>query len=327
MAKFSIGQIGLGAVGAHYVEHILQAHGSIAVFDSDSRKRRHWAKRGATVLSSPGSVAAVSDYVLLSLPSPTIVEQVMLGTDGVLSAAKNNSLIIDCSTIDPPTCQAMYAAAKAKGVAYVEAPISGGQPGGAGTDGARARNVTFMVGGDASDFRRAQNILKLIGKKWHHLGPSGSGSTVKLISNHLAGLYNLCVSEAFVLGAAAGFSAETLLTVFQDTDAKCFWMTDYFAPRMRSGDFEPGFTVDLQHKDHRLAGELASRLNVPVLFNQLALETYQMLKSQGLGGKDLVESVNFMARIANVDLKRPGRTSESTVPQAVARRRRRSDHA
>jgi 3-hydroxyisobutyrate dehydrogenase-like beta-hydroxyacid dehydrogenase len=327
MAKFSIGQIGLGAVGAHYADHILKAEGSIAVFDSDRLKRAYWAKRGATALDSPGAVASVSDYLLLSLPSPDAVKQVMQGQEGVLSAAKKGLLIIDCSTIDPPTCKAMYAAAKAKGMAYVEAPISGGQPGGAGTDGAKARNVTFMCGGEAGDFRRAQTILKLIGKKWHHLGPAGSGSTVKLISNHLAGLYNLCVSEAFVLGAAAGFDAKTLLKVFQDTDAKCFWMTDYFAPRLLRGDFEPGFSVDLQHKDHRLAGELASRLNVPVLFNQLALETYQMLKAQGLGGKDLVESVNFMARMANVDLKRPGESVATGPLEGDAKKTRRAARA
>ena len=141
--------------------------------------------------------------------------------------------------------------------------MSGGAPGGAGTDGARAATISFMVGGDADAFERAKPTLAILGKRWFYLGPSGTGSTVKLISNLMAGLHNLVASEAFVLGAAAGIEPETLLEVFDGTDAKSFWLTDYFAPRVRRRDFEPGFSVDLQYKDHRLASDLGRQLGVP----------------------------------------------------------------
>src|SRR5439155_1979056 len=116
--------------------------------------------------------------------------------------------------------------------------ISGGQPGGAGTDGARAANVTFMVGGEREAYERALPILELLGTRFFYLGPSGMGSTVKLISNLMSGLHNLVASEAFVLGAAAGIGPETLLEGFDETDARSFHLTDYFAPRIRRHDFE-----------------------------------------------------------------------------------------
>jgi 3-hydroxyisobutyrate dehydrogenase-like beta-hydroxyacid dehydrogenase len=139
-----------------------------------------------------------------------------------------------------------------------------------------------------------------------------------LISNLMAGLHNLVAAEAFVLGAAAGFSPETLFEVFDGTDAKSYWLTDYFAPRIRRRDFEPGFTVDLQYKDHRLAAELAQQLQVPALLNGLAVQLYQMLRAQGLGGKDLVEAVNQLGRMAGVDIYEPRKaaTSSGTIGQS-----------
>ena len=162
-----------------------------------------------------------------------------------------------------------------------------------------------MVGGDREAHERALPVLGLLGKHFFYLGPAGMGSTVKLISNLMAGLHNLVASEAFVLGAAAGIAPETLLEVFDQTDARSFHLTDYFAPRIRRHDFEPGFAVDLQYKDHRLAGELGKRLGVPLLFNELATQVYQMLRAQGLGGKDITETVNFLGTLGGADIYRP----------------------
>jgi 3-hydroxyisobutyrate dehydrogenase-like beta-hydroxyacid dehydrogenase len=147
--------------------------------------------------------------------------------------------------------------------------------------------------------------MEVLGKRFFYMGPAGSGSTVKLISNLVAGLHNLVDAEAFVLAAAAGISPQTLLDVFDGTDAKSFWLEHYFAPRIKRQDFEPGFAVDLQYKDHRLAEELAQQLKVPLLFNQLAVQFYQMMRAQGLGAKDLVEAVNFLGKLADVDIYNP----------------------
>lgn len=305
-----IGQIGLGAIGSIFTGHLLAAGKRLLVYDVDVERVRIAETRGARIGVSPAEVAGQVDVVVLSLPNPEADRASLLGENGVLSGAREGLLVIDFSTIDPWTARDLDTAAKARGVGYVEAPISGGEFGGAGTDGARAANVSFMVGGDADTFERAKPIMAILGKRFFHLGPAGRGSTVKLISNHIAGLHNLVAAEAFVLGAAAGIPPETLLEVFDGTDAKSFWLTEYFAPRIRRRDFDPGFSVDLQYKDHRLAEELGRALKVPLPLNAVAIQMYQMLRAQGLGSKDLVEAVNFLGGLAGTDIYEPQRKGD-----------------
>ncbi len=305
MEQQKLGLIGLGAIGQIYAGHLLKANGTLLVFDAVPEKMQPVVAQGATAAASAKDLAGQCDFIILSLPSPDAVDAALLGPEGVLAGANAGLTIIDTSTIDPDTCKRLYQAAQEKGVDYLETPVSGGEPGGAGTDGARAANISFMVGGDAAAFERAKPVMSILGKRFFHLGPAGSGSTVKLISNLMAGLHNLVATEAFVLGAAAGFSPETLLEVFDGTDARSFWLTEYFAPRIRRKDFEPGFSVDLQYKDHRLAADLGRKLKVPLLLNDIAVQTYQMLRAQGLGSKDLVETVNFWGKLANADIYNP----------------------
>jgi 3-hydroxyisobutyrate dehydrogenase-like beta-hydroxyacid dehydrogenase len=186
-------------------------------------------------------------------------------------------------------------------VDYLDAPVSGGEPFQTGVDGARAASMTFMVGGDAVAFARAQPVMEVLGSVWLHLGPSGSGSTVKLISNLCAGIHALVAAEAFTLGAACGFPPERLLEVFAHTDAKSFFMTDYVGPRVARGDVAPGFTVDLQLKDHRLAAELGHEQHVPLPFNGLAIDAWERLRAQGRGANDVTDAVFFSAEQARLD--------------------------
>lgn len=300
-----VGLIGLGAIGSIYAGHLLAATGVLAVYDLDADKVAAATAAGATAYDNSGALAAAADLIVLALSDPAAVADALEGEDGVLSGARPGALVVDLSTIDPPSCRRFHAAARERGVGYLEAPVSGGEPGGAGTEGARAANVSFLVGGEAADFERAKPVLSILGKRFFHLGPAGAGATVKLVSNHIAGLNNLVCAEAFALAAAAGVAPETLFEVFDGTDAKSFWMTHYFAPRVRARDFEPGFSVNLQHKDHRLAGELGRALEVPLPLNDLALELYQAMRAAGLGGKDLVAAVQFLGQGAVADIYAP----------------------
>jgi 3-hydroxyisobutyrate dehydrogenase-like beta-hydroxyacid dehydrogenase len=196
----------------------------------------------------------------------------------------------------------MHALAAERGIGYLDAPVSGGEPMSAGEVGARKANVSFIVGGDAADFERARPTMALLGKRFFHVGGPGAGSTVKLISNLMAGLHNLVAAEGFALGAA-GFSSEQLLEVFDGTDARSYHLTDYAAPRLAAGDFEPGFSIDLQHKDHRLAAELGRSLDVPLPLNDLALRLYEMIRAEGSGAKDIVEAFRFYGRLAHADIE------------------------
>lgn len=300
-----VGLLGLGIMGRIFAGHLTKAFGRLTVYDKDPDRLRRALPEGASPADSARGVGACSQIVVLALPSPQVVDEAVAGGEGILEGAGSGTLVVDLSTIDPFTCRRMYEAAARRGVQYLEAPVSGGEPGCAGMEGARAANITFMAAGDREAFEAARPIFEVLGRHWFFLGPPGTGAVVKLISNLVAGLNNLVAAEAFILGAAAGIPWQTLIEVFRHTDAKSYQMMDYMEPRLRRGDFTPGFSADLQYKDHRLAGELAQQLNIPLLLNALALQIYQSLRALGRGQNDFTDSMNLMAEWAGLDVLHP----------------------
>jgi 3-hydroxyisobutyrate dehydrogenase-like beta-hydroxyacid dehydrogenase len=285
---------------------LLRRFESVTIYDKASGVAAALADSGANVVSSPRAVAEASDMVLLALPSPSAVRDVLTSEDGLLSAVRAGTVIIDVSTIDPYTSREMYALAQERGAEYLDAPMSGGAPRGGGTEGARQASITFLVGGSEDAFQRARAVLETLGRRCLYLGPSGSGSTVKLISNYIAGVHNLAAAEALTLGAAAGFSPETLFSALSETDASSYFLSDYVAPRVSAKNYEAGFAVDLMLKDHRLVGALSDRLDVPMLLNDVATHIYEAVRASGRGQDDLVSAVGFMNALANVDIYKPG---------------------
>lgn len=299
--SLSVAQIGLGRVGVLYTEHLLEAGVALTAYDIVPERTAPLVRRGVTVATTIKETVAQVDYVLVALPDPDADRAALLGSEGAIAAAKPGTLFLDVSTIDPHTARDLYAAAKERQIDYVEAPVSGGEPMSAGTEGARKGNITFMAAGDEEAFHRAKPLMEILGKYYFYLGASGMGSTVKLISNHLSGLHNLIASEAFAIGKAIGIDPEVLFKVFEHTDANSYWLLNGFAPRIRANNYTPGFSVDLQYKDHRLMEDVAREFKVPMPFNAMALQTYQMLRARGDGGKDLVEAANFMAELAGCE--------------------------
>jgi 3-hydroxyisobutyrate dehydrogenase-like beta-hydroxyacid dehydrogenase len=307
----NVGLVGLGNVGLQYAQHLLKASDILTVYDKDESKMHSLIAIGAKPSLCSRELAMASDTVVLALPSPQAVQTEMFGDSGILAAGRDGCLIIDVSTIDPDTSARLYAEAKARGYHYLEAPMSGGEPGGAGQAGARAGTVTFMVGGDRASFERAGSVFAVLGRHAIYLGPIGTANTVKLISNLIAGLNMAVMAEGFVLGAAAGISHETLLKVFQHTDAKSYAMFEEFRPHLCANDYEGGFPIDLMYKDHKLAAELGQKYGVPLLFNQLALEVYQICRANGYGRKShtiVVEALATLARVKLFNKKEKGET-------------------
>lgn len=296
-----VAQLGLGAIGSIYAGHLLKADVRLKVFDREPAKAQGFAAQGAVAAASVTELVNDVDFILVSLPDPEAARAALMGPQGVLAQARAGSLVLDVSTIDPATARELAQLARSRGVDYIEAPVSGGEPMSAGTDGARRANITFMAAGDEAAFHRAKPLMAILGKFPLYLGPAGNGATIKLLSNHQAGLINLLNAEAFAMGRAAGIPEESLFKVFEHTDANSYWLHNYFKPRLRGNDYEPGFSVDLQYKDHRLMEDVARQFKVPMPFNALALQMYQILRARGDGAKDLVEAANLYAELANVD--------------------------
>ena len=303
--QYKLGQVGFGIMGKIYADHLMKANGQLILYDIDREQLERLAPEQAEQADTPRQVAESSEIIILALPSPEAVKSVVFGEDGILRGGQPGALILDISTIDPLTSQQVSRAAREKGISYLEAPISGGEPLSAGTDGARKANITFMCGGEKEAFERAKPIMNILGSYWFLLGPAGAGATVKLISNLISGLNNLVAAEGFILGAAAGIPWQKLMEVFRHTDAKSFHLTDYLEPRMIREDFQAGFSTDLMYKDHRLVGNLALQLKVPLPLNSMAVQVYQMLRADGRGKKDFTEALNLIGEWAGVDVFNP----------------------
>ena len=316
----SVGLLGLGALGTIFAGHLARAHPGLRVFDLDAEKvARAVTDHGAVATTSARRLAEGCDVVVVSLPNPVAVQAALTGPDGLLEGTRHGAVVLDTSTISPDASRAMHAAAAERGVAYLDAPVSGGEPFQTGVDGAHAATMTFMVGGEAEAFERARSVMDVLGEFAFLLGPSGAGSTVKLISNLCSGIHALVAAEAFTLGAACGFEPARLLEVFAHTDAKSFFMTDYVAPRIARGDGSPGFTVELQLKDHRLAAELGHEQRVPLAFNALAIEAWERMRAQGRGGNDVTDAVFFSAEQARQPLgPRPAPTGRAPGARAAS---------
>ncbi len=302
-ASAAIGHVallGVGTLGSIFGARLLEAGVSLTMFDVDEGRVAPFIGRGARAVGSVADLVRDADTVLVSLPDPAATSQAVLGRTGVIAACRPGTLIVDTSTIDPMTAREVEREASQRHVDYLEAPLSGGDEEGSGVDAARAGAATFICGGLASTVERARPLLQVLGRHVLHVGPAGDGATAKLVSNHLAGLHNLVAAEALAVGRAAGLSLDTMLAVFGHTDAQSYWLFNYLAPRLARGDFDNGFSIDLQHKDHRLLGELAARHGVGAPLNDLALQLYGAMQADGLGGKDLTEAANVACEQAGL---------------------------
>ncbi|MDP9463496.1 MAG: NAD(P)-dependent oxidoreductase [Actinomycetota bacterium] len=296
----TVALLGVGTLGSIFADRLLDVGVSLTLFDVDDRRVAPFMERGVRVASGATDLVHDADIVLVSLPDPAATVRAVLGRWGVIAACHPGALIVDTSTIDPVTARDVAREAARRTVDYLEAPLSGGDEEGSGVDAARAGAATFICGGLASAIERARPLLQVLGRHVLHVGPAGSGATAKLVSNHLAGLHNLIAAEALAIGRAAGLSLETMLSVFRHTDAQSYWLFNYLAPRLARGDFDDGFSIDLQHKDHRLLGELAARHGAATPLNNLALELYQAMRASGLGRKDLTEAANVACERAGL---------------------------
>ncbi len=273
---------------------------TLTLFDVDDRRVEPFVGGDVRVVSDVTDLVRDADIVLVSLPDPEATRMAVLGPSGVVAACRPGMLIVDTSTIDPPTARDMASETAGRGIYYVEAPLSGGDEEGSGVDAARAGAATFICGGDPVAIDRARPLLHVLGRHIVHVGAAGDGAVAKLVSNHLAGLHNLVAAEALAVGVAAGLSLDTMLAVLRHTDAQSYWLFSYLAPRLARGDFDDGFSIDLQHKDHRLFGELAARHGAVAPLNDLALQLYQAMRAAGLGRKDLTEAANVACEQAGL---------------------------
>lgn len=287
--------LGLGNMGLPMALNLIKAGHQVHGFDLIQSQLDAFKAEGGIPVQSASEAAKDADVIISMLPASRHVEALYLGDAGLLATANPKALLIDCSTISPKVSQAVAAAAKAKGFAMIDAPVSGG------TAGAQAGTLTFMVGGDASALDCARPLLEKMGKNIFHAGASGSGQTVKVCNNMLLGIQMLGTSEALRLGIANGMDPKVLSDIMSKSSGRN-WALEVYNPCPgvmenvpSSKGYAGGFGVDLMLKDLGLATENAGDLEASVPLGELSRKLYEAHSKAGNGQLDFSSVFNLKA--------------------------------
>jgi 3-hydroxyisobutyrate dehydrogenase-like beta-hydroxyacid dehydrogenase len=245
---------------------------------------------GATAHTSPAAVAAAVDVVLSSVPMPADVEDVYLGPQGVIQAARPGLVGVDLSTIDPATAQRVATALAAVGVAFLDAPVSGGP------SGVEAGTLAVLVGGEAAALEVARPALAAFAGRIVHLGPVGAGSTVKLANQLLVGATTIAVMEAMTLGARAGIDLTTMYEALAASAGDSVMLRRNVPEFLLPRQFAPAFATRLLLKDLRLYVAEAERLGLAADAGRLARDLYEQASAAGLDNQDYAAIVTLIER-------------------------------
>ncbi|PAV46852.1 3-hydroxyisobutyrate dehydrogenase [Pseudomonas sp. HAR-UPW-AIA-41] len=282
----TIAFIGLGHMGLPMARNLLKAGFALRVFDLLQSAVDSLAAEGATPAASAAEAVAGAGVVVSMLPASRHVEGLYLGESGLMAQISPGSLVLECSTIAPESARKVHAAASARDIAMLDAPVSGG------TAGAAAGTLTFMVGGDAAVLERARPVLSAMGKNLFHAGPDGAGQVAKVCNNQLLAVQMIGTAEALALGVANGLDAATLAEIMRQSSGGN-WVLEKYNPwpgvmenAPASKGYSGGFMSQLMAKDLGLAQEAAQLTASSTPMGALALQLYRLLLKQGHGELD-----------------------------------------
>jgi len=289
-----VGFIGTGTMGQPMLTNIIKTGHTVLAWDVVPQALEAARRLGAAPAGSAAEVARGAEITITMLPSSSHVEAAYTGPAGVLEAAPAGRLCVDMSTIEPATSQRVAAAAKARGIRFLDAPVSGAVP------RAVAGTLTIMVGGDPKDLEEARPVLEAMGSTVIHVGPVGAGEVAKICNNLIAGVAMVAVSEAFRIAEGFGVDPKVLTQVISKSSGNT-WAMEHGHPvpgivptAASSRDYAPGFMTDLMCKDLGLAVSAARQLRVPVFVASAAQELLRLASSHGLGRKDFSAVYAFL---------------------------------
>jgi 3-hydroxyisobutyrate dehydrogenase len=290
----TIGFIGLGNMGLPMAQNLVKAGHAVAGFDISEYAAERLASGGGTRASSAAEACEGAEFVITMLPAGEQVRDVYLGAGGVLAAVSPGTLLIDSSTIDVETARGVAQAAQTRGLAMIDAPVSGG------VAGAQAATLTFMVGGPGEAFDRARPILEQMGNTIVHAGTAGNGQAAKICNNMILAASMIVVSEAFLLAEKLGLDAQKLFDISSKSSGQCWAMTSYCpvpgpvptSPANR--DYKAGFTAAMMLKDLKLAQAAARATRAATPLGAGAAAVYEQFVDSGEGGADFSGIIRYL---------------------------------
>lgn len=289
-----VGFIGLGIMGRPMARNLLKAGFEMVVWNRSRPGIEALVSEGAAEAKGPREVAEATDAVVTMVGYAEDVEQVALGPDGIIEGAHEGLIHVDMTTISPVTTRRIAAKLKERGVAMIDAPVSGGEP------GAIAGTLSIMGGGEEAVFARCRPLFEAMGKTAVYCGPGGSGQVVKLCNQVVVGLNNLAVCEALVLCVKSGVDPGLMLQAISAGAANS-WAVQNLAPKMLARDFRAGFKVEHQLKDLRYALEAAERDGL-LPGTALVRDLFAALDSEGLGSEGTQALVKALEKASGVQV-------------------------
>jgi len=291
-----IGFVGLGIMGKPMTKNLLKAGFPVTCYNRTKSKMEEVVALGAKPAASPKDVAAASDVTITMVSDTPDVQEVILGTNGIIHGAKPGSVVVDMSTISPSATREIAAELAKKGVSMLDAPVSGGEK------GAIEGTLTIMVGGPEDALARIMPAFLAVGKNVTHMGPSGTGQMTKLCNQIACALTILSFGEAFVLAAAAGLDLDRVFKAISGGAAGSWSMSNY-GPKVLKGDFSPGFMVKLHQKDLRLVMNAARELYVPLPGTAIAHQLLAVVEKEQDGRLGNLAMIKPLEKLAGVEAR------------------------
>lgn len=293
-ADVPIGWIGTGVMGASMCGHLIDAGHPATVHTRTRAKAEGLLARGAAWADSPQQVAEASEAIFSIVGYPADVREVVLGVDGALAGCSGGEIIVDMTTSEPSLAVEIAAAAAARGVAAVDAPVSGGDV------GARGGTLSIMIGGEADVVADLAPFWEAMGRTWVHQGPPGAGQHTKMVNQTLIAAGMISVCEGLLYAWRAGLDLETVMESVA-SGAAGSWSLSNLGTRMIAGDFDPGFFVAHFTKDMGIALAEAERMGLDLPGLRLASEFYENLMAADRGRLGTQSLILALAELSGLD--------------------------
>lgn len=293
MEKLKIGFIGLGIMGKPMARNIIKAGYSTTVYNRSKPPLEEFAKQGIPIAVSPSEVAEKSDVTITIVSDSADVEQVILGSHGVIEGAKPDSVVIDMSSINPGVTRKIAAALIQKNIHMLDAPVSGGE------QGAVQGTLAIMVGGDMNIFNRCKPILETMGKSVTLVGDNGAGHVVKLCNQIVGSTAMTAICEALVLCAKNGVDPEKMVAAISGGAAGS-WQLEHRSPDMIHRRFKPGFFSRLMLKDLSNVLSNAREVGAPLPLSSIVQQLFTSVCSKGKGDLDYIAVLQVLEELAGL---------------------------
>ena len=291
----AVGFIGLGNMGGPMALNLAKNGFALVVHDVERAKVERLRARGARAADSAKDVAAASARTIVMVETTAQAESVIAGAHGIIHGAGPGHIVICMSTIDPFAVRRLGEQLAARGIAILDAPVSGG------TVRAASGELSILVGGPSDTFEACRDVFKAMGTNLFHVGDLGQGLAMKLVNNMLGQVGRVAIAEALILGVKAGLDPQTIYDVVRvSTGTSHAFETG--VPKILKRDFSPGGTVDITFKDQELQTAFAKQLGVPLFLANVTQQLYQAARAAGLNKEDGLSIIKILEQLAGVQV-------------------------